>query len=185
MFHGRRGPRRRLNGQPIHASQVAGLSDALAVCSFPPSVRRDSPDLLLFLEMVGCTQGIRRTGSSALNLCYVAAGRFDLYWSYSTNIWDVAAGVLLLREAGGYVTSPTGGEFRLEEAHFLAAANQELHAQLRGGGGNYHGRRRVRGTTISIDTGGSRTTRRDDYPALGGVSYQFPWPHALSATSPK
>ena len=120
-----------LNGQPIHASRVAALPDALAVCSFPPSVREDSPDLLLFLKLIGSTQGIRRTGSSALNLCYLAAGRFDLYWSYSTNIWDVAAGVLLLREAGGYVTSPTGGDFRLEEAHFLAAANQELHARLR------------------------------------------------------
>jgi len=119
-----------LNGQPIRASRVAALSDALAVCSFPPSVHRDSPDLLLFLEMVSATQGIRRTGSSALNLCYVAAGRFDLYWSYSTNIWDVAAGVLILREAGGCITSTTGGGFRLGEAHFLAAANPELHAQL-------------------------------------------------------
>ena len=121
----------RLNGRPIRASQIATLSEALAVCSFPPSVRDNSPDLLLFLKMIGRTQGIRRTGSSALNLCYLAAGRFDLYWSYSTNIWDVAAGVLILREADGHVTSPTGGDFRLEEAHFLAAANQELHVQLR------------------------------------------------------
>ncbi len=75
-------------------------------------------------------QAIRRTGSSALNLCYLAAGRFDLYWSYATHIWDVAAGVLILREAGGCVTSPTGGRFCLEEADFLAAANPTLHAQL-------------------------------------------------------
>ncbi len=119
-----------LNGRPIHTSHVSALSEALAVASFPPNVHQNSPDLLLFLKMVGRTQGIRRTGSSALNLCYVAAGRFDLYWSYSTNIWDVAAGMLILREAGGCVTSPTGGDFRLEEAHFLAAANKELHAQL-------------------------------------------------------
>ena len=75
-------------------------------------------------------QAIRRTGSSALNLCYLAAGRFDLYWSYSTHIWDVAAGVLILREAGGCVTSPAGGRFCLEKADFLAAANPTLHAQL-------------------------------------------------------
>ena len=93
-------------------------------------MKRDSPDLLLFLEMLCRCQAIRRTGSSALNLCYLAAGRFDLYWSYSTNIWDVAAGVLILREAGGHITSPTGGDFCLEEAHFLAAANRGLHAQL-------------------------------------------------------
>jgi myo-inositol-1(or 4)-monophosphatase len=121
----------RLNGQPIHASQVSLVSEALAVVGFPPNVKRDSPDLLLFLEMVGRCQAIRRTGSSALNLCYMAAGRYDLYWSYSTNIWDVAAGVLILREAGGHITSPTGGDFSLEEAHFLAAANRGLHAQLR------------------------------------------------------
>jgi myo-inositol-1(or 4)-monophosphatase len=81
--------------------------------------------------MVFHCQGIRRTGSSALNLCYLAAGRFDVYWSFSTKIWDVAASALILREAGGLITSPTGGEFCLEEARFLAAANPGLHAQLR------------------------------------------------------
>ena len=120
-----------LNGRPIHTSQVSQLSEALAAVGFPPNVQRDSPDLLLFLEMACRCQAIRRTGSSALNLCYLAAGRFDLYWSYSTNIWDVAAGVLILREAGGHITSPTGGDFCLEESHFLAAANCGLHAQLR------------------------------------------------------
>ena len=97
-----------LNGRPIHTSQVSLLSEALAAVGFPPKVTRDSPDLLLFLEMVCRCQAIRRTGSSALNLCYLAAGRFDLYWSYSTNIWDVAAGVLILREAGGHDNIPRG-----------------------------------------------------------------------------
>jgi myo-inositol-1(or 4)-monophosphatase len=119
-----------LNGQPIRASGVSLLSEALAAVSFPASARRDSPDVLLMLEMIGRCQAIRRTGSSALNLSYMAAGRFDMYWSYSTNIWDIAAGVLLLREAGGLVTSPTGGGFCLEKAHFLAAANESLHSQL-------------------------------------------------------
>ena len=119
-----------LNDRPIHASGVSVLSEALAAVSFPPSARRDSPDVLLMLEMIGRCQAIRRTGASALNLSYMAAGRFDLYWSYSTNIWDIAAGVLLLREAGGLVTSPSGGDFSLEKAHFLAAANKTLHAQL-------------------------------------------------------
>ena len=120
----------RLNGRPIHTSSVSTLSETLAAVGFPPNVRRDAPDLMLFLEMTCRCQGIRRTGSSALNLCYLAAGRFDVYWSYSTKIWDVAAGALILREAGGHITSPTGGDFRLEEAHFLAAANRELHAKL-------------------------------------------------------
>jgi myo-inositol-1(or 4)-monophosphatase len=118
-----------LNGRPIHASHITLLSEALAVGSFPYNVGPDSADLKMFLAMIPRCQAIRRTGSSALNLCYVAAGRFDLFWSYSTHIWDVAAGALILREAGGLVTSPTGGEFSLEEAHFLATATQELHIQ--------------------------------------------------------
>jgi myo-inositol-1(or 4)-monophosphatase len=120
-----------LNGEPIRTSEVSQLSEALAAVGLPPTVQRDSPDLLIFLEMLSRCQAIRRTGSSALNLCYLAAGRFDVYWSYSTKIWDVAAGVLIVREAGGIVTSPRGGPFMLEEAHFLAAANPPLHDQLR------------------------------------------------------
>jgi myo-inositol-1(or 4)-monophosphatase len=119
-----------LNGRPIRTSRVTSLAEALAAVGFPPDVQPDSPDLRVFLEMVHRCQGIRRTGSSALNLCYLAAGRFDLYWSYSTRIWDVAAGVLIVSEAGGCVTSPDGGPFVLEEARFLAAATPELHARL-------------------------------------------------------
>jgi myo-inositol-1(or 4)-monophosphatase len=121
----------RLGGRPIHVSGVAKLSESLAAVGFPPNPPPDAPDLLLFLDMLRRCQAIRRTGSSALNLCYLAAGRFDVYWSYSTRIWDVAAGILILREADGCVTSPTGGAFSLEDACFLAAANPSLHAQLR------------------------------------------------------
>jgi myo-inositol-1(or 4)-monophosphatase len=120
-----------LNGKPLRVSGVTTRSEALAAVGFPPNVQPDAPDMRLFLEMTPRCQGIRRTGSSALNLCYVAAGRFDLYWSYATKIWDVAAGVLIVREAGGLVTSPIGGEFVLEDADFLAAATPELHAELR------------------------------------------------------
>ena len=127
----RRPPVRRvLNGRPIHASGVSQLSEALAAAGFPPNVKRNAPDLAIFLEMTCRCQAIRRTGSSALNLCYMAAGRYDVYWSYSTKIWDVAAGVLILREAGGLITSTAGEAFSLENAHFLAAANQGLHTQL-------------------------------------------------------
>ena len=119
-----------LNGRPIHTSEVSLLSEGLAAVGFPPSVSPDSPDLKMFLKMVGRCQAIRRTGSAALNLCYLAAGRFDLAWSYSTNVWDVAAGVLIIREAGGWITSPSGGDFSLEEAYFFAAANRKLHSQI-------------------------------------------------------
>jgi myo-inositol-1(or 4)-monophosphatase len=120
----------RLNRRPIRVSGVTALSEGLAAVGFPPNVPPDAPDLQVFLKMLPRCQAIRRTGSSALNLCYVAAGRFDLYWAYATRIWDVAAGVLIVREAGGRVTSPDGGEFVLEDACFLAAATPELHARL-------------------------------------------------------
>jgi myo-inositol-1(or 4)-monophosphatase len=120
----------RLNGQPIRVSAVTELSRALAVAGFPPGVTADSPDLRLFLEVVSRCQSVRRTGSAALNFCYLAAGRFDLYWSFSTRIWDVAAGSLILREAGGVITAPDGSPFRVEEARFLAAANERLRGEL-------------------------------------------------------
>jgi len=120
-----------LNGKPIRTSRVARLSEALATVGFPPQVNADSPDLKFFLEALDHCQSIRRTGSAALNLCYVAAGRFDASWSYSTRSWDVAAGVLLIREAGGIVTAPDGGPFTLDDPQFLAAANGQLHDELR------------------------------------------------------
>lgn len=120
-----------LNGRPIRTSEVSDLSAALAAIGFPPAAGRDSPDVAVFLQALDKCQAMRRTGCSSLNLCYLAAGRFDAYWSFSTKIWDVAAGVLIVREAGGTVTAPDGGEFILDHAHFLAAANRPLHAQLR------------------------------------------------------
>jgi myo-inositol-1(or 4)-monophosphatase len=119
-----------LNGKPLHVSEVTEMSEALAASGFPYDVKPESPDLVMFLEMMFRCQAIRRTGSSALNLCYVAAGRFDLFWSYATKVWDAAAGALIVREAGGVVTSPTGGEFELDSGHFMASANETLHAQM-------------------------------------------------------
>lgn len=120
-----------LNGREIHTSAVVDCSEALAAVGFPPGVKGGSPDVDLFLEMIPRCQAIRRTGSAALNLCYVAAGRFDMFWSFSTHIWDVAAGVLIIREAGGCVSASDGGQFRLDDADFLAAANPALHEKLR------------------------------------------------------
>ncbi len=116
----------RLNGAEILVSEVADLGEALAAVGFPPGLQRESLDLRVFIEAVLHCQSIRRTGSAALNLCYVAAGRFDLAWSFSTSAWDSAAGALIVREAGGVVQSPYGGEFDLQSGHFLAAAGPAL-----------------------------------------------------------
>lgn len=119
-----------LNGRPIHTSRVTTLAGALVAVGFPTVVAADSPDLKAFVAVVQACQSVRRMGSAALNLAYVAAGRFDGCWSFSTKPWDAAAGTLLIREAGGVVTGPTGAPFSLDSGHFLAAANAQLHAQL-------------------------------------------------------
>jgi myo-inositol-1(or 4)-monophosphatase len=119
-----------LNGRPIQSSRVSQLSDALAGVGFPYDLKPDSPELLVFNKAIFRCQGVRRTGCASLNLCDVAAGRFDVIWGFSTKIWDIAAGSLLIREAGGIVTSPDGGEINLGSGQFLASANRELHGQL-------------------------------------------------------
>ncbi len=119
-----------LNGRPIRTSRITLLREALVACSFPPRVRRDGPEVENFLNVLVQTQSLRRTGSSALNLAYVAAGRFDAYWATSNNAWDIAAGVLLVEEAGGVIRGPEGGPLNLFQPRFLAAANQRLYDQL-------------------------------------------------------
>jgi myo-inositol-1(or 4)-monophosphatase len=120
-----------LNGRPIHTSNVSTLSEALAVVGFPPGVKHDSPDLKVFLQAILHCQAVRRSGSTALNLAYLAAGRYDVFWNFSSKIWDIAAGILLLTEAGGAVCAPDGQNFQLDKTLFLAAANPALLGQLR------------------------------------------------------
>jgi myo-inositol-1(or 4)-monophosphatase len=122
----------RLNGRPIRTSSVTALSEALAVVGFPPDVKPNSPDLLVFLRAIFLCQAVRRSGSTALNLAYLAAGRYDVFWNFSANIWDVAAGILLVREAGGAICTPEGKEYSLDQRPFLTAANPALLGQLRG-----------------------------------------------------
>jgi myo-inositol-1(or 4)-monophosphatase len=119
------------NGRPLRTSRVERLEDTMAVVGFPPGMTRDAPDLAVFLEAVFRCQSVRRTGCASLNMCYLAAGWFDVFWSYSTKIWDVAAGALIIEEAGGQITAPDGGPFVLSEARFIAAANPSLLKQLR------------------------------------------------------
>ena len=119
-----------LNGKPIRTSGVTDPANALASVSFPTMTGHDSPDLIAFLKLIPHTQAIRRTGSTAINLAYVAAGRFDLLTCYRAHAWDVAAGVLLVREAGGIVSTPSGGPFDLDKGETLASATQPLHDKV-------------------------------------------------------
>lgn len=118
------------NGSPIRTSGVTSLGDALVSAGFPVEVRPDSVDLKMFLAAVPVCQAIRRTGSAALNLAYVACGRFDAAWAFATKVWDVAAGALLIQEAGGMIVSSDGRSSPLKDGSYLAAATPQLHAEL-------------------------------------------------------
>jgi myo-inositol-1(or 4)-monophosphatase len=131
-FAAERGKGARLNGKPIHASRVSELAEALVAASFASSVNFPSPEVNQFVATLLACQAVRRTGSAALNLCYVASGRFDAFWSLSTKAWDVAAGMLLVEEAGGVVTSAAGGAVNLYVPHPVACATAELHRQFLG-----------------------------------------------------
>lgn len=116
-----------LNGQRIAASRITDLSQAVASAGLPAQVHRRSADLEVFIEASMQCQSIRRSGSASLNLAFVACGRADVFWSFSTKLWDVAAGALLVQEAGGTTSRPDGSPFRLEDGLLLAAATPELH----------------------------------------------------------
>ena len=120
-----------LNGQPIHASQTKDLAQALVAASFSAKVQASSPEIDQFVAALLECQAVRRTGSAALNLCYVAAGRFDGFWAMSTKAWDVAAGILLVEEAGGIVSALDGSKLDLKLPHPVASATRELHDQFR------------------------------------------------------
>lgn len=115
-----------LNEQLIQTSQERELADALLVCSFSSRVQSDSPEIKRFLNLLSRTGSIRRLGSAALNLCYLACGRLDAYWASSVHAWDVAAGALILREAGGDVVNLDGSPFELRDPKFLASASSDL-----------------------------------------------------------
>jgi len=119
-----------LNGQPIRVSDCTEMAKALVAVSLPPQVERDSLEIQQFLDVLVSSQALRRMGSAALNLSYLAAGRLDGYWATDTKIWDVAAGVLLVQEAGGEVSASRGGQFQLGAPGLLAASTCELSQAL-------------------------------------------------------
>ena len=120
----------RLNGEPIAVSGCGVLREALLAVSFPASIPRGSKEIGSFIEVLHRSRAVRRIGSAALNLSYLAAGRLDGYWASSVKIWDVAAGVLLVREAGGIISGLDGRSFVLDAPKLTAACSPELHSEL-------------------------------------------------------
>src|SRR4030095_4646607 len=129
-FAGVRGQGATLNGHPIHVSDVADLGAGLLATGLPYD-RRDHADYYLDVikSFVLRAQGIRRAGSAALDLCYLACGRFDGYWELKLSRGDMAAGVLIVREAGGVVSDFSGGPLDLYGPEILAS-NGLLHPSM-------------------------------------------------------
>jgi myo-inositol-1(or 4)-monophosphatase len=120
MFSAARGEGARLNGAPIQVSQTKTLQESLVATGFPSHKRHRSPNVHFYQEFTLRSHGVRRAGSAALDLAYVAAGRLDGFWEFNLNPWDTSAGYLLMEEAGGTVTHFDGGRFTLDSREVLA-----------------------------------------------------------------
>ncbi len=119
-----------LNGVPMRVSSVATLVDAMLVTGFPYTIHQSRDELVsLFSTFLSKAQAVRRLGSAALDLCYVAAGRMDGFWEQHLKPWDVAAGALMLTEAGGTITAFDGSPFDVRRAQVMAS-NGWLHSAL-------------------------------------------------------
>ena len=131
MFLAERGKGASLNGRSLHVSSTTDLQKSLLVTGFPYNAWDTSQDNFAnFAKFGKLTQGVRRLGSAALDLSYVAVGRFDGFWEMSLNPWDVAAGGLICEEAGGRVTSVNGEADYLSSPQSIVAATPGIHALM-------------------------------------------------------
>ena len=130
LFWAEKGAGAYLNDRRLRVSSRRQIGNALIATGTPYGQRGDRPRYLRQLDAVmGSVADVRRLGAAALDLAYVAAGRYDGYWEYGLQPWDIAAGLLLVREAGGYVSEPDGGEDSMASGDVLAA-NDQLHRIL-------------------------------------------------------
>jgi myo-inositol-1(or 4)-monophosphatase len=129
LYTAERGQGALLNGKPMRVSKIPDLAESLLSTGFPSRKRHASPNVHFYQEFTLRSHGVRRAGSAALDLAYVAAGRLECFWEFNLNPWDTAAGILLVEEAGGIVTDFAGNPFRLDSWEILAS-NGLIQAEL-------------------------------------------------------
>ena len=129
MYTAERGAGAYLNGQRLHVSPTENLSESLVATGFPPFATNHDLNVLFYFRFTELSHGIRRAGSAALDLCCVAAGRFEGFWELKLNPWDKAAGTLMVTEAGGRVTDVRGAAFNLL-GDDVFASNGLVHNQM-------------------------------------------------------
>ena len=108
-----------LNGKQIRVSKTKTLQESLTATGFPSQKRHENPNVHFYQEVTLRSHGVRRAGSAALDLAYVACGRLDGFWEFKLNPWDTSAGYLLVEEAGGTVTHFDGGKFTLDSREVM------------------------------------------------------------------
>jgi myo-inositol-1(or 4)-monophosphatase len=118
-----------LNGRRVHASKVAALESALLATGFPSRKRHENVNVHFFHQVSMVTHGIRRSGSAAIDLAYVACGRLEGFWEFGLNPWDMAAGLLICAEAGGRSSDMKGAPADLRGPH-IAVSNSLIHDEL-------------------------------------------------------
>jgi len=120
MFAAELGGGAYLNGRRIHVSKAQKLDCALLATGFPSRKRHENVNVHFFHQVAMVTHGVRRSGSAAIDLAYVASGRLEGFWEFGLNPWDMAAGLLLVREAGGRTSDMKGGPASLRGPHVVA-----------------------------------------------------------------
>jgi myo-inositol-1(or 4)-monophosphatase len=129
LYAAERGLGARLNGKPMHVSFRPELAESLIATGFPSNKRHQNPNVHFYQEFTLRSHGVRRAGSAALDLAFVAAGRLEAFWEFNLNPWDTAAGILLVQEAGGRVSGFSGKPFQLD-SHEVLASNGLIHDEL-------------------------------------------------------
>jgi len=129
MFTAERGAGAYLNNRRIRVSQVSRLMDSLVTTGFPSRKRHQNVNVHFYHQLAMATHGVRRPGSAALDLAYVACGRLDAFWEFGLNPWDMAAGVLLVTEAGGSRSDMHGAPHGLKSPHLLVD-NGLIHEEI-------------------------------------------------------
>jgi len=144
MFTAELGAGAYLNNRRIHVSQIKRMNDCLGSSGFPARKRDHNVNIHFYYQMAMASHGVRRTGSAALDLAFVACGRLDLFWEFGLKPWDVAAGTLLVTEAGGCVSDMRGAPHSVTQSDHLLADNGAIHGEVLGAFGEvFQGRLRV------------------------------------------
>ncbi len=131
LFAAERGAGARLNGAPIRVSNTRVLNDSLVATGFPSRKRHLNVNIHFYYQLAMLTHGVRRGGSAALDLAFTACGRLEAFWEFGLNPWDMAAGILLVMEAGGSVSGMQGEPFDLH-GRYVLADNGSIHAETLG-----------------------------------------------------